>query len=127
MTVYLMFAVNNPEDGVDTGRARAFNFNYRGDPEIALELESTYWDGAIVCRMIGKDRLRIGRRVFPVLGHSTWVGNWCWDGVTVENHVAQAIAEHLRSTGKWSPCAGYEELWDAWESGVPIVFEEQAK
>jgi hypothetical protein len=127
MTVYLMIAVNDADNGAFTGRARGFNFDYPGSADIALSLENNDWNGDMVCRRVGADRLRIGRRVFSILSYGTWIGNWCWDGVTVENHVAQAIAEYLRATGKWHPDMGYAELWDAWDSDAPIVFEEQAQ
>lgn len=113
-TLRIMLAVNNPDNGVHSGYLRAVDF---------ADLLSVWaYDNAMTCRLetIGVDRIRIGRRRFPILRYSTWVGNWCWDAVLVDGNVANAIAEHVRKSGKFHPEMGVSEIWDAWESGKPL-------
>lgn len=116
----LMLAVNNPDNGCDSGRVCAITFEYENSPDFALELE----DGDMVCRRESDGSLRIGRRRFPIHGYATWVGNWCWDCARVTTETAQEIAEYLRASGKWHLLSGYEELFEAWESGAPLRFTD---
>lgn len=110
--IHIMLAVNDPDNGIETGYVRAIDFD---------DLLSVWaYDPVMTCRCVGNDKLRLGRRVFPIQGYTTWVGNWCWDAVSVDIETANAIAEHIRKSGKFSPEQGVIEVWDAWDNGQPI-------
>ena len=112
--IRILLAVNNPDNGVHSGYLRAVDFG---------DLLSVWaYDNAMTCRLerLGIDRLRIGRKTFPIMDYHTWVGDRCWDAVVVDGDVANAIAEHVRKSGKFNPEMGVIEIWNAWNSGQPI-------
>lgn len=112
-SILLMFAVNNPDNGLHTGKADAFDF------EDLLRLEGL----SITCYRIGNISLKISRRVFPILSYGSWIGNWCWDGAQVTLQTAQDIAEYLRSLNKFDCIQAEVSIFEAWESGAPIEFD----
>lgn len=114
-TLLLMFAVNNPENGVQMGVSVAFDFDN------LFHLEGN----TIVCRYIEPDKLKIGRRIFPILSYGTWIGNWCWDGAEVTLETASQIATYLQSLNRFDCHEAEESLYDAWENGSPILFTEK--
>ena len=73
-----------------------------------LHLESSFMpDANVTCRRVGRDRIRIGRRIFPIQDYVVWAGNWCWDAVkvdppTVRYHVLEIepLKRILRTEGK---------------------------
>ena len=110
-----MFCCNNPDNGVNTPFADAFDFDN------LIELEGV----PIVCRQMYGDpyKLRISRRMFPIVSYGTWIGNWCWDGARVTIPVANAIANYLQSMDKFNCIQGEESLYDAWAAKQHIRFE----
>lgn len=76
----LMLCVNDPDNGVDTGRVDGIDVAFAGDPESLLELRGQ----PLVCRTIqdayGTPHiLRVGRVNAAIITYQGWVGNWCWD------------------------------------------------
>lgn len=112
-TMWVMFCINDPDNGVDTERAHAFAFNRH------LELEGD----EIVVRRLKNNRLRIGRRIFPFEKYKSWVGNWCWDAAEFNMTNSNNIANYLRSTKQYQVTSGIERYWDMWENeSKPIDF-----
>lgn len=91
--VYVMFACNAPESGAFTGRVDQIEI---GDADLKLVCASARgWrmreDG---------DTVRVARERFATRGDwGHWVGNWCWDGVTMPIAEARRLAEHLLAGG----------------------------
>lgn len=126
ITHWVSFAVND-EYGQTTDGIRAADFG--GD---WLHIEHTDGRPTGFNPMDAKsmkrgNEVRIGRQVFPILGYCSWLGNMMWEGVKVTREVAQQIAEYLRSTGKYQPDMGAASVFDAWEQGKPILFEEDGE
>lgn len=113
-TMLIMFACNHYDNGSDLGKADAFEF---GD---LLHIAG----GWIVVRRIGVDKLRIGRRVFPIISYGSWIGNWCWDGARVTLEVANRIAAHLQATGRFNAEHGEATIFDMWHEGKSIDFRQ---
>lgn len=112
-TMWVMFCINDPDNGVDTERAHAFAFNRH------LELEGD----EIVVRRLKNNRLRIGRRIFPFEKYKSWGGNWCWDAAEFNMTNSNNIANYLRSTKQYQVTSGIERYWDIWENeSKPIDF-----
>lgn len=59
---------------------------------------------------------RFGRLTVPALSYKSWVGNWCWDAVSVRLIYAVRIWNHLVSTGNWHCEGGPCELFDLFNS-----------
>lgn len=115
--IILSVCINDSRNGMPTGRLRAVDFlecRLGG----ALCSEYNRWHPA--CHIeFGADRkqLVIGQRSYPVHGHITWYGNWCWDAVAVDLPTLQQIVEHLHSLKKFDVDEAPTEFFHAWEDG----------
>lgn len=115
-TIFLMFCVNEPDYGQNTGKADAFEF----DGFDTMKIEGL----PVTCKRIGRDKLKISRRTFPILSYGSWIGNWCWDGARVTVETANEIAAYLKSLGKFDCVEGEESLYDAWHENKIIDFRK---
>lgn len=107
--MWLHLACNDHRNGSFEGKFGAVAVE--GD---ALELQCSRWGWSPSLR-VESDRIRISRRWFPVLGHRTWVGNWCWDAFAVTPDTLAAVLNYVRSTGWFSCDGGLVELGDVWD------------
>lgn len=117
--VKLMLAVNDPDNGDFSGQVRAVEVVDRRGGDIYIGLESSFWDWAPPCRLWPEGELQIGRRRFPILGHLSWVGNWCWDLVIVTAWTAARIFNWLRLQGYWSIDVGEHSMFEKWQRAEP--------
>jgi hypothetical protein len=107
--------------GDHTGKLRRAELDDRDGNELSLECVSR----EITCRKLGGNRIRVGRRTFPILGYQCYVGNMMWDSAIVSIETANAIADVLRASGKYQPDSGTVELWDRWEAGEPLALRHE--
>jgi len=115
-TISVAFAVND-EYGQTTGWIDAVDFGLE-----QLHVENT--DGRPMrFTQLSDERIRVGRKTFPIQGYRSWLGNMMWEGVRVDIQTASRIAECLRDSGKYAPDMGYETIWDQWKAGLPITLE----
>lgn len=111
--IMLSFAAND-RSGNPTGKTEVIEF---GD---WLRLDGK----PITCKRVKKGKLRIGQRTFPIKSYGTWAGSCTFDAAVVTRETAQAIAEYLRESGDYAPTEGRIAVWDAWDGGLPILFQE---
>ena len=115
-TLQLSLACNNYRNGAFDGLCRAIIL---GDCSV-LKLESPWVDRFLKCAIEGR-RFRLGKgHWWPHRGHATWVGNWCWDAVTVTHTVAAEVLNFAARRG-YRPEMGLASLWDAIESRRPLT------
>jgi hypothetical protein len=82
----------NDEHGMDTGRCGAVHF----DDDAEWAADPLVWEtSGPVCRVEGGMLLRFSRHRFPVLGFREWVGNWCWNAVTMSHNEALRLCRAL--------------------------------
>lgn len=75
-----------------------------------------------VCRIdVPAQCLRLGRRSFPILGHRSWAGNWCWDAVWVTRPVLVDLVVYLHGLGKFDLDEAPPTIWDAWQETDPAT------
>ena len=112
-TITLMLCVNHWRNGVFTGRCRELSIHTPDRPsrgDCALTLESPWADRSLRCR-IGDHCLTLGRRhTWPHLGHTEWVGNWCWDAVTLRPRDAVQAVNFVLRMG-YRPTVGLADVW----------------
>ena len=117
MNLNLMLCCNNPDNGLFAGKVS----------DIHIELpngESVQLNGSpIRVSFIAQTEIRIGRTRAVMLNCREWVGNWCWDLVTVSGGSARIIANYLKSMG-WSCQLAPTELYNRWLEAEPIEAEE---
>jgi hypothetical protein len=87
---HIMLCMND-ENGNETGRIEAINISTIDNDQANF---SHHWNG--VRGEIGKDCVRIGRRTFPITGYNDYVGNICWNLVTVTPEVGAEIMKWLK-------------------------------
>jgi hypothetical protein len=114
--IQIMMATNDPDNGNFTGRCDAIDIAAPG-AEIVMELRS---DRPLSVTRLGRRNLRLGHTSQRILGYSTWVGNWCWDMVTVDVRTAVKIINYLRQRG-WQCEAGERELYDLYTDGYDLT------
>ena len=130
-TLTLMLCVNAPDNGNHTGRVEGIEFCVPGELDAPIKLESSYWDWGPACRWVDSGKhLKISRRIFPIQGYSTRVGNWCWDAAIVTVETANQILAYLQSQHDrrgnpyWTVDSGWTEIFDAWERKEPIDLQK---
>lgn len=119
MTIGVMIACNHWRNGSFRGVVTNFQFD-RGREHIYLE--SPYYDAGLrmgYASEPGSYRngglLVFGRRtVIKPLGYWCWVGNWCWDQVTVSDHDGMRLLRLLCRMG-FKPDSGTERMWKWYE------------
>jgi hypothetical protein len=101
------FACNDHRDGSFGGKvaAAAFRDNDLESPGMS-EVKFT----------AGEDFIRIHRRSFKIIGHSYWVGNWCWDAFRMTRGEAKQLLAHLRKSG-WQHTGGEVHFGIWWDKG----------
>lgn len=127
--VTVMLACND-DHGTFTGQIEKVEFMVGvGLDAMALCLDNQFWPPAVIAFKPLPDRVGpntrralIGRRIFPILGYQTWVGNWCWDAVGMTRATAAQLVNYLagmklRETRKWTPDQGWTELFEKYERG----------
>lgn len=67
--------------------------------------------------------IRVFRRSFPVLCRKSWVGNWCWEQVTLRLCVAAAFLTAIRKSQYFSLNGGSCEATGEFEAGTLITAE----
>lgn len=99
-SVAVMLAVNDPDNGMPSGRVCGVEVMSDDGVMPELELETGFWyerDNPTCDIDPAKRRLRVGRRVWAITGWHPHVGNWCWDQVTMRpKHVRELIAHCLK-------------------------------
>jgi hypothetical protein len=108
MKMQLMLAVNDC-NGVHTGQVDQVEV----DDLIYLEGEPISCSHTLF-------ELEVDSLLFKFSNYGTWVGNMCWDCVTLDGaHVAK-IVNHLRSIG-WSCTEAETSLFEAYHDGETIT------
>jgi len=94
--------VNDPDNGQPSGRVVGVDIllgsdildtlELRGDPLAERNNPTCSIDPTM-------DRIRVGRRIYRVFGYKAWVGNWCWDEVTMHRAEICALIQQLLDRG----------------------------
>lgn len=114
MTVRILLATNDHRNGQPTGRVRALEI-----PDV-ISLEAPTPPPVGYIRPVSM-RLRIAGWSYPVLAHASWVGNWCWDAVTVSDQDAVDILDRLRKTERWTCVEAERAVFGKWQRGEKIL------
>ncbi len=107
MAVKLHICVND-EAGAHTGKVSRIQF------EDYITIDCVWYEP--VCYL--KDgKLKISRRLFPILSYTEYYGNFMWDMAIVTHRVASQILNYLKELRKFDPDSGLTAFWEKWESG----------
>lgn len=110
-----LLLVNDGANGCPTGHIEGVDF--MGDGEVRLELRDGVWPPSRSPRFTPLDQaVRISRRTFPILGYRTWVGNWCWDAVSMRADIGADLLNYLRDLG-WQCEGGISPYFEMWSKG----------
>jgi hypothetical protein len=121
VTEYIEFdmCVNDDQGyGQHTGKLRAAQFSTRDSNELDIHIECVGRE--MTCRKLDGNHIRVGRRIFPVVGYQSYVGNMMWDSALVTVETANAIVDALRTSGNYAPDNGAANLWDRREAESPL-------
>lgn len=123
MAVTLMFACNG-DRGQFTGHFTAFEvecgdvrMEFRGPwndedgPTIEFRFPVSLGPGVVIVDGIE----------FAAHAYMTWVGNWCWDAVSVSWPEALKIIKHLGTRPEWHMEEGPCDLFDAFDARREIT------
>jgi hypothetical protein len=137
--VSIALCCNNPDTGMPTGRVCMVDvgseellkleskFGYSDDdmegmPTLAYDFEVTTRGGFGCDRVTG--HVELAGRKFPIIGHKSGWGNWCWDCVIMTPQVAIEFINHLKDTDCFTCTTGDKEFYDIFnEPGV--MFSER--
>lgn len=97
---------NNPDNGFFDGRL--LKVEYEG-----LELIHDDWLRGCSINFLGNGRaVRISRRVFHYRDMREWVGNWCWNAISMDKKEAHRLILYLRDSGQWTCEGGPTRIYD---------------
>lgn len=119
-TMQIDLCVNDPNNGNSTGMLWAIQFDN------VIHLESNFIpDPDVRCYRCDDHHVKIGRRKFPIIGYAFWVGNWCWDTITVTVATANEILAYIQSLRlhdrqKFGVESAQEDVNDDYELGRKI-------
>jgi hypothetical protein len=116
MTVRIMLATNDHRNGEPTGHVRALQIL----DVITLDAP----EPPPTCRILTDRRppyVEIDGTLYPIQDYASWVGNWCWDAVTVSDDDAVTILDRLRKTECWSIDEAEHTVFGKWERGEKIL------
>ncbi len=103
----VMLCCNDHRNGLFIGRLVAIEL-------LGLSLaHDDFIDGCAVS-FLGDNRIRISRRIFTYSGQREWVGNWCWNAITMVPLEAKRLLRYLRETGAWHCEEGPTRLFAWW-------------
>ena len=115
-------ACNHPDTGRFNGRFGLMDVG--DDCQFRLEtyqLETGEFAGPacrIYTRRDGTKRIGVGPHAFTIYGHATWVGNWCWDRVTMPGSEVLRLL-NLPLIRNWFSCVEAEmRLFNLWKAGA---------
>lgn len=75
VSIDVMLCCNNPDNGIFDGKLRALEIGPN------MSFYAIQWEGRRIALL--DNAIRISGKRFPVNGFREWVGNWCWDCVTM--------------------------------------------
>ena len=109
MTLTISICTND-DHGNNTGKVCAVQL------DDALELR---WEemGREPRYSLSNGILRFSRNRFRYLGFTTWYGNWCWTGVTMDDEEAARFLNYLSQDERWHCEGGWCDLSDAYAEG----------
>jgi hypothetical protein len=116
MTVRLYLAVNDHRNGEPTGRIRALDIL----DVISLEAPEPP-PTCVIYPYRTPPHLEIDGYPYWIEGYTSWVGNWCWDAVTVSDDDAVDILDRLRKTERWTITEGERGVYGKWKRGEKIL------
>jgi hypothetical protein len=118
--IRVQLCCNSHRNGMFRGRLSDIVF---GD----CELISLYLPNVRIRYLDDGKRIAIAGKKWRVFGHREWVGNWCWNMVTMRLADAVSLLNHLRSV-KGAGCEVAEEsLYATWGAGKVFTVEDLAE
>lgn len=120
-TLLVYLALNDPRNGMPSGYVQMIAVRPWSDRDAALALDCCRGDWSPVGRILPiQQKVRISRKVYPILSYRPWAGSWYWVEVTMAVEVGLSLLNDLRASGHWQLDSGLANWWDRWESGEPF-------
>jgi hypothetical protein len=123
MAIHVDFACNNPDNGNPVGK---FHMMQVRAGDIDMEFEGPCYQSDGIRFNSDRGTTRVGRIKVNALSYKSWVGNWCWDSITVSLKDALRIINYVGRQTKqgWHMSCGSEILFDAFDKRHAITEEE---
>lgn len=131
MAISVDFACNDPDNGIYVGkfhmmqvRAGADDMDFDGpcyqSDGITFKIIETPIVGSISNQHLFA---QVGRLKVPIYGYREWVGNWCWNSISVSWVEALKIINYIgkNKTGGWHMSNGPTDLFDAFNERHEIT------
>lgn len=114
------FACNRWQDGSPRGKVSSVEVRFR--PGVSLELDITGWPEPPFTYHAERRVLVFLGRHWPIRSYQTWVGNWCWDEVSVDPLVGLQMLRAMRADGRFG-CTGGAVFLGNWFGMAPAQVE----
>ena len=120
MAIHVDFACNDPYNGNFVGKFHMMSVR-AGEDDIDFEGPWNQSEG--ITFRIAEDHAYVGRLKVPIWSYREWVGNWCWNSITVSWDEALKIINYLgkSKTGGWHMSEGPTELFEAFNERQEIT------
>lgn len=106
-------ACNSPDNGLFEGRCAGIQL-----PALNLELAAIDIRGPVF--HADNRKVKLSRRVFPIVRSKEWCGNWCWNAYWLNLPVLINLLAYAHFLGLFSPEQGEDWLFDRWHDRKPF-------
>ena len=122
MAVSIDFCCNDPDNGNYVGK---FHMMQVRCGDIDLEFDGPWSQSEGITFRVDGGFAFIGRIKVKALAYREWVGNWCWNSISVAWPDALRIINYLgNSNGGWHLSGGDADLFDAFNERKAITPQE---
>lgn len=108
--IQVMLCCNDPDNGLFDGRLSGLEIGPN------MKFSSTQWTGPAI-RWVGTNGMRIAGKTFNFDGYRNWVGNWCWDCVTMRGDEVLKLLNWPRFRHFFDIDEGEERLFNWFKAG----------
>lgn len=127
----VMLACNSPDNGAMQGVCDQIQVELRCELDPLIHVEGGEWSEGFE-ELIGPlfeytaAGFRIAGAEFKATQPTHWVGNWCWDAVTMTAAEVARLLTHLRNNSQWSLIEAGAEVYAAFGAQEGETANEQA-
>lgn len=121
----IMLCCNNPDNGMFEGYVESITIELACGESIKLNGPRVKVSEKAAALSDGRrfELIKIGRVTARKFAGASWVGNWCWDSVTINSEKARQVINYLKKR-EWLVECSPVAFYDRWKEAGEITLDE---